>query len=59
MTVPAALQDFVSQQNTRNKNALGNIGKGGSMAAGGGGGRYEDYAGGSSRSRVDFEHSRR
>ena len=39
---------------SRKKNALDGIGGGGSMRAAGGGGSYEDYAGGSSRSRMDF-----
>jgi SNW domain-containing protein 1 len=38
----------------RKRNALDGIGGGGSMRASGGGGSYEDYAGGSSRSRMDF-----
>ena len=42
----------------KRKNALDGIGGGGQMRAGGGGGSYEDYAAGSSRSRVEFQRGR-
>lgn len=42
----------------KKKGALDHIGGGGAMRAGGGGGSYEDYAQGSSRSRVEFSKGR-
>ena len=52
---PFGLDQFLTEVN-RGKRAgpLDGIGGGGAMRAGGGGGSYEDYAGGSSRSRVEF-----
>ena len=49
-----ALRQVAGSSKSRKKNALDGIGGGGSMRASGGGGSYEDYAGGSSRSRMDF-----
>ncbi len=37
------------------KRGLDGIGKSGGMAAGGGGGSYDDYASGSGRSKVNFQ----
>ncbi|CAL5230031.1 g13476 [Coccomyxa viridis] len=55
---PFGLDQIISEvagsSKGRKKNALDGIGGGGSMRASGGGGSYEDYAGGSSRSRMDF-----
>lgn len=42
----------------KKRGALDHIGGGGAMRAGGGGGSYEDYAHGSSRSRVEFSRGR-
>jgi SNW domain-containing protein 1 len=45
-------------EGSKRKNPLDKIGGGGAMRAGGGGGSYEDYAHGSSRSRVEFSRGR-
>ena len=57
---PFGLDQFLTEVNRGAKKggALDGIGGGGAMRAGGGGGSYEDYAGGSSRSRVEFSKAR-
>ncbi|KAK9865996.1 hypothetical protein WJX84_009910 [Apatococcus fuscideae] len=53
---PFGLDQFMSnvKQGKRKAGALDGIGQGGALRAGGGGGSYDDYAGGSSRSRMEF-----
>ncbi|EIE21068.1 hypothetical protein COCSUDRAFT_54108 [Coccomyxa subellipsoidea C-169] len=56
---PFGLDQMLSKVNEgKKKGALDHIGGGGAMRAGGGGGSYEDYAQGSSRSRVEFSKGR-
>lgn len=56
---PFGLDNFISSvRNDKKPGALDHIGSGGGMRAGGGGGSYEDYASGSSRSKVDFARGR-
>lgn len=45
-------------EGSKRKNPLDKIGGGGAMRASGGGGSYEDYVHGSSRSRVEFSKGR-
>ena len=53
---PFGLDQFMSnvKSGKRKAGALDGIGQGGALRAGGGGGSYDDYAGGSSRSRMEF-----
>ncbi len=53
---PFGLNQFMSNVKTgkRKAGALDGIGQGGALRAGGGGGSYDDYAGGSSRSEMEF-----
>ncbi len=55
---PFGLDDFLGSVRGDKKGALDHIGGAGAMGAGGGGGSYADYAGGSSRSKVDFSRGK-
>ena len=55
---PFGLDQFLTQVKT-GKKAMDKVGAGGGMKAGGGAGKYDDYEGGPSRSRVDFQRGGR